>query len=101
MPNHFHLLLKEIEMGGISQFMGKLSTAYSMYFNKKYERTGSLFEGRFKSSRIANDNYLHYLFAYIHLNPIKLIEPMWKEKGINDFARAKEFLGRYNYSSYF
>src|SRR3989344_4623952 len=72
MPNHFHLLLREKEDGNISLFMKKLLTAYVMYFNKKYERTGSLFEGKFKSEPVREDNYLKYLFSYIHLNPIKL-----------------------------
>jgi len=47
MPNHFHLLLRETEEGGISAFMGKLLTAYSMYFNKKYKRTGGLLKELF------------------------------------------------------
>ncbi|MEI8175112.1 MAG: transposase, partial [bacterium] len=49
MPNHFHILITEKIEGGISKFMQKLSTAYSMYYNKKYKRTGGLFEGKFKS----------------------------------------------------
>jgi len=71
MPNHFHLLIKEKRAGGISEFMKKISTGYSMYFNKRYERTGRLFEGTFKSVHADSDEYLKYLFAYIHLNPIK------------------------------
>ncbi len=100
MPNHFHLLAKEKEENGISQFMKKLSTAYAMYFNKKYERSGNLFQGRFKAELVNTDNYLKYLFAYIHLNPVKLLEPDWKEKGINNTARANEFLKTYHWSSY-
>ncbi|MDP3726133.1 MAG: transposase [bacterium] len=100
MPNHFHILVKEIRPRGISQFMGKLLTAYSMYFNKKYERTGALFEGKFKSSRAKNDNYLQYLFAYIHLNPVKLIDPNWKEEGIQDIEKAHSHLLQYPHSSY-
>ena len=49
MPNHFHLILYEHTENGISKFMGKLLTAYSMYFNKKYAHSGVLFQGRFKS----------------------------------------------------
>lgn len=41
-----------------------------MYFNTKYERTGSLFEGKFKAEHLDSDRYLKYIFAYIHLNPI-------------------------------
>src|SRR3989344_7978889 len=49
MPNHFHILIREKDNNGISTFMKKLSTAYSMYFNNKYKRSGALFEGRFKA----------------------------------------------------
>lgn len=100
MPNHFHLLIREHKEGGITKFMEKLSTAYSMYFNKKNSRTGSLFESRFKAKHIDSDEYLKYLFAYIHLNPVKLIDSKWKEEGIADRSRAKQYLESYFYSSY-
>ena len=100
MPNHFHLLIHEKTENGISKFMQKLLTAYTMYFNKKNERTGSLFSGLFKSTHANEDEYLKYLFSYIHLNPIKLIEPMWKEKGISDKKKANSFLNSYDYSSF-
>ncbi len=100
MPNHFHILLHEKEENGISSFMTKLLTAYSMYFNKKYQRTGSLFEGKFKATHADDDEYLKYLFSYIHLNPIKLLEPLWKERGITNVERAEEFLKTYPFSSY-
>ena len=100
MPNHFHLLLTQIEEDGISKFMQKLSTGYSMYYNKKYERTGVLFEGKFKSEHADNDRYLKYLFSYIHLNPIKLIDANWKEKGIKNKSKAINFLEQYVFSSY-
>lgn len=101
MSNHFHLLVKEDVENGISEFMKKVATGYSMYFNKKHERIGGLFEGPFKASHIDNDHYLKYLFAYIHLNPIKLIDPEWKENGISDRSGAEELLKNYKYSSYF
>ena len=100
MPNHFHLLLHEKIEGGITKFMSKLLTAYPMYFNKKYERTGGLFEGTFKAEYVDNDNYLKYLFSYIHLNPVKLIEPKWKEVGVKNKNRVKKYLKEYKYSSY-
>ena len=98
MPNHFHILAKERVENGISLFMKKLLTAYSMYFNKKYERTGTLFQGRFKAQHAADDRYLKYLFAYIHLNPVKIFRPLWREKGGNIFA-IKKYLDSYTYSS--
>ena len=100
MPNHFHLLIKEKIENGISNFMQKLTTGYTMYFNKRNERTGALFQGRFKATHAKEDRYLKYLISYIHLNPIKTIEPEWKENGIKDKEKAKNFLKQYRYSSY-
>ena len=100
MPNHFHLLVRAKDNYGVSLFMKKLQTAYSMYFNKKNERTGKLFEGVFRSKYVDNDRYLEYLYSYIHLNPIKKIEPKWKEEGIRNINRAKKFLNDFKYSSY-
>src|SRR3990167_9613177 len=100
MPNHFHILITQTDKGDISKFMQKLTTAYVMYYNKKYERTGGLFEGRFKAEHLDRDIYLKYIFSYIHLNPVKLIDPKWKENGIRNRSEAIEFLNGYRYSSY-
>jgi hypothetical protein len=67
-----------------SEIYAKAFDGYSMYFNKKNERTGALFEGRFKAKHADTDEYLKYLFAYIHLNPVKIIDSKWKEEGIKD-----------------
>src|SRR3989338_10803418 len=67
MTNHFHLLVRQEVDGGITKFMRKLGTGYSMFFNIKYERTGALFGGLFKSRLIgADDNYMKHLFGYLH-----------------------------------
>lgn len=107
MPNHFHLYLTLPQRGtlwgkekSISVFMNKLSTAYSMYFNKKYGRTGKLFEGVFKSVHVSDDNHAKYLFSYIHLNPVKLIDPQWKERGLSNEKKTLQFLDEYSWSSY-
>lgn len=100
MPNHFHILITTSEDDAISKFMLKLTTAYVMYYNKKYKRTGSLFEGKFKAEHVSNDRYLKYLFSYIHLNPVKLIDSKWKEKGIRDKSKAIKYLQEYSFSSY-
>jgi putative transposase len=100
MPNHFHLILQEIDDGGISRFMQKLITAYTMYFNKLHERSGALFQGRFKATHAKDDGYLTYLISYIHLNPVKLFEPTWKETGIKNRKGSETFLDNYEYSSY-
>jgi putative transposase len=100
MPNHFHLLVKEVTEGGIVKFMSKLLTSYSMYFNTKYKRTGALFGSEFKSTHLDTDEYLKYMYSYIHLNPIKLIDPRWKEDGISNAEEVESFLNKYIFSSY-
>ena len=100
MPNHFHLLITNKEENNISKFMQKISTAYVMYYNKKYERTGGLFEGKFKSQHLNTDRYLKYIFSYIYLNPVKLIDSKWKDRGIQNKQKALKFLKKYTYSSY-
>ncbi len=100
MPNHFHILVKEITEGGTTMFMRKLCTGYSSYFNKRHNRVGPLFQGRYRSQHVSEDTHLKYLFAYIHLNPLKLIEPTWKESGSMDVVKAKKFISTYKHSSY-
>ena len=100
MDNHFHILVREREEGGTSQFMERLLKAYVMYFNNKYERKGNLFESNFQAKHANLDNYLKYLHAYIHLNPVKYIEPDWKEIGIKDPEGAENFLKSYWNSSF-
>ena len=100
MPNHFHLLVEQTTEGGISIFMRKLGTAYTMYFNAKNERSGALFQGKFKAKHIDEDIYLQHLLSYIHLNPVKLIEPDWRESGIADRAVAEKYLSSYRHSSF-
>ncbi len=100
MPNHFHILLTPLTDSGVGNFMQKLSTGYSMYFNAKHNRTGSLYEGRFKAEHANDDRYLKYLFAYIHLNPVKLFQNDWRDVGLHDVAGAQVFLDSYPYSSY-
>lgn len=107
MPNHFHLLvrvnlLEDSPKGesAVSAFMKKLLTGYSMYFNTRCHRKGVLFDGPFKAKHLDYDQYLKYQFTYIHLNPIGIIDTGWKEKHIADKKKAKDFLAKYEYSSY-
>lgn len=69
MPNHVHLLLYQHQQGVMAEFMRSLLTSYSMYFNKRYKRSGPLLESRYKASKITNDAYLQHITRYIHLNP--------------------------------
>ncbi|MDP9249374.1 MAG: transposase [bacterium] len=101
MPNHFHILLREEAEGGVTKFMKKIGTAYSMYFNIKYQRTGSLFGGPFKSKHVPKDLYLKHLFGYINLNPLDIQFPEWE--GLVDKQNSKiwrDFLNKYVYSSF-
>ena len=79
MPNHFHLLLYEKNEGGISTFMQKLGTAYTMYFNIKHERSGGLFTKPFRAQHVSDDRYLQYVVDYIHLNSSELFKYDQKE----------------------
>lgn len=69
MPNHFHLLVKQNTIDGITKLMRSMCTKYVMYFNKKYNRVGTLFQGKYKGVLVDNDTYLLHLSRYIHLNP--------------------------------
>jgi putative transposase len=69
MPNHFHLLLHQVEAKSISKMMQGLIGSYGRCFNVKYKRSGSLLESRYKSSTVLSDDYLIHVSRYIHLNP--------------------------------
>ncbi|TSC97653.1 MAG: hypothetical protein Greene101447_400 [Parcubacteria group bacterium Greene1014_47] len=99
MPNHIHLILREITDGGISDFIKKLG-GFSTYFNKRYNRTGPLFEGRFKAVPIQSDEQLANTFRYVHTNPVELWEPKWKEFQVKNPGEAIKKLESYRPSSY-
>ena len=99
MPNHFHLLLQEIEEGGISKFMHRVGTSYTMYFNLKRERIGNLFVKPFRSKHIADDRYLKRVAQYIHLNPVALYEPGWKKGLVKNMNALEKKLHAFPHSS--
>ncbi len=68
LPNHFHLLLKQEVDNGISQFMQRLGTSYTKFFNQQENRSGSLFQGKFKATHLSGDFALPSLSAYVNLN---------------------------------
>ena len=84
MPNHFHLFIQQASKDGLIKLMRRLGTSYSMYFNNRYERSGTLFQGVYKAAIVESEAYFLHLSRYIHLNPTELTED-WK---------------RYPYSSY-
>lgn len=69
MPNHFHFLLKQNTELEVSKLISKVCTSYSKYFNKKYKKTGGLFQPKFRAILVKDENYLLFLSAYIHTNP--------------------------------
>ncbi|MBP9852496.1 MAG: REP-associated tyrosine transposase [Patescibacteria group bacterium] len=69
MPNHVHLFVYQHNQRDLTEFMKSLLTSYSMYFNRKYKRTGPLYESTFKASIILDDAYFQHISRYIHLNP--------------------------------
>ena len=89
MPTHLHLILKQIEDRGISEFMGKVLNSYSRYFNLKHNRKGPLWEARFKTIPVVTDEQLIHLTRYVHLNPVTAYiaerPEDWRASSYNEF----------------
>ncbi len=100
MPNHFHLLIKSKNEKNTALFLQRVLLSHSKFFNKKYDRTGTLFQGKSKAEHVVGDRYLKYLYIYNHLNPVKLIQSNWKEDGIKNTKETIEYLKEYKYSSF-
>lgn len=102
MPNHIHLLLRQINDGGISKFMQKNGIGLSKYFNTKYKRKGHVFQDAFKAVHIDGEKQFITVVSYIFTNPVALIEPGWKENGIRNHSvnEVLKFLEEYRWSSY-
>lgn len=100
MPNHFHLLLRERGEGGVTTFMRKLMTSYTMYFNIKHQRVGNLFMKPFRSRHVHNDRYFQRVLQYIHCNPVELYEPGWKKGNVSSLKALQKKLHAYGYSSF-
>ncbi|MBU3942711.1 transposase, partial [Patescibacteria group bacterium] len=102
MPNHIHLLVRQIGDDGITEFMRKVGTGYGGYINSRYKREGHVFQGSFNAVKITTDAQLEIVFAYIHTNPISLIYKDWKSIKIEerDFDKIIKFLEDYKWSSY-
>lgn len=104
MPNHYHLLIKQVKEGGITEMLTKLSLSYTKYFNTRYKRVGPLFQGEFKAVHIEDDQQLVHISRYIHLNPVVsfLVKdisryefssyPEYTQASSNGFCSTKEVL---------
>lgn len=100
MPNHFHLVVRQRTASGVTDFMRKLGTGYTNYFNQKYKRVGSLFQGKYKLVQLKSEPHLIHLPYYIHLNPLDLTTPEWRERKIRNCKKAVQFLESYRWSSH-
>lgn len=100
MPNHYHLLMSPKVENGIIKFMSKVNIGYAKYFNQKYERKGTLFEGRYKKIWVNKDAHFMYLPLYIHFNPLDLKCPEWRNKKLNNYQEAVDFLNSYRWGSH-
>lgn len=98
MPNHFHLILKEVEERGISSYMQRILNAYGKYYNTKYQKSGHVFQGAFRSSHIGDDRYMHHLSAYIHRNPRELRGWVNKESWYA-WSSFQDFIGKNRWGS--
>jgi putative transposase len=100
MDNHYHLLLSEAVDDGIPYFMHKLNMGYSKYFNEKYKRTGTLWQGTYKKINIIKDSHFIYIPYYIHINPLDYEMKEWRQGKITDKNKALKILENYKWSSH-
>lgn len=101
MPNHFHFLVKQSTERAIVELMRRMSNAYVEYFNKKYDRQGPLFQGRYKARLVENDIYFLYVSSYIHRNPLGLFSGLALEQQIKklrgfSYSSYADYLGKRN-----
>ncbi len=99
MQNHYHLILRQKIANGITKFMRRIGTGYTMYINAKYEHSGHIFQGPFKAKPVNNNEYLQHLTRYIHLNPLDIHDSNWKEDGAKNAESSKKFVLKYKWSS--
>lgn len=100
MPNHFHLMARQLKDDGITEFMRKLGSGYTNYFNLKNHRVGPLMQGKYKFALVKNEEHFIHLPYYIHLNPLDMAAPEWRERKIENYNRAIKFLENYRWSSF-
>jgi len=99
--NHFHLLLQEIEEGGISKFMQRFCGSMTLAFNEKYDETGSIFQGAYKSRTVDTDEYLQYVHAYIVVKNTLENYPGGLKAALKNFKQAWKWASeKYPFSSF-
>ena len=100
MPNHFHLILREIQEGGTSLFMKKLGQSMTNHFNEKYDEKGTIFQGAYKSRTIKDDRQMRYAIAYVIVkNTFELYPNGGLKDAMKDFETAWHWAIEYPFSS--
>ncbi len=99
LDNHFHMLVQEVEEGGIAKFMQRFSNSLSRYFNEKYNGRGSIFQGSYKGRLVDTDEYLQYVHAYIVAKNTFEMCPGGLKRALTDFEYAWENAKQYKFSS--
>lgn len=94
MPNHFHLLLQQKSIDGVSKLLKQLTNAYTLYFNNKYQRVGGLVQGRFKAVQPETDEQLLHISRYIHLNP--LVSELTEDLPSFKWSSYLDYIGKRN-----
>lgn len=102
MKNHYHLLLSERIENGLTLFLRKLNVGYANYFNERYRRSGSLYQGRTKKVHVHSDAHFLHILHYIHLNPLDYVPGAreWRSGHVSEPAKARAQLEEYRWSSY-
>ncbi len=103
MKNHYHLLLSPVDNDSknLSLFMKKLNMGYAKFYNEKYERSGYVWQGKYKKIPIDRDVHFLYIPYYIHLNPLDYSHPQWRTGSVLDPNTALQVLREYRWSSLF
>lgn len=96
MPNHFHLLLQEIQDAGVTRFMQSLCGSMSRHFNEKYDEQGSLFQGAYRSRTIGADRYLRWAISYVLVKNVFELYPGGYARAVKEFDKAWKW-GTENY----
>ena len=100
MENHYHLLVSERIKNGISLFMQKINMGYTKYFNNRHQRSGALWQGKYRKVLIRRDAHFLYIPFYIHLNPLDYVHPEWRKGKTRNTKEALKSLLEYRWSSH-
>ena len=100
MDNHFHIGLREERLEGVSEFMHRMSTGFTNFFNLLHERSGSLFQGPFQAVHVKSDSQLEHLVRYIHLNELDKYGIPWREGKVEDWDNCLRLIDKGTFSSH-